>query len=228
MQIFIPSNRKGPCVRRRAFFSRGRALWFSSLFAIVLLQVFSSAAYPAASVTSLLEMRQERVVVQQWDMSCGAAALATVLAFQFGERVTERELALQLVKRREYLANPSVVAARQGFSLLDLKRVAEGHGYKGVGLGNLTLPDLIEHAPLIVPVSLHGYNHFVVFRGRVGDQVVLADPAWGNRTMPVEAFERAWIDYPQMGKIGLAVVPKTGGNQLNRLAPRPDDFVFLP
>ncbi len=167
-------------------------------------------------------------MVQQWDLSCGAAALATVLAFQFNERVTERELALQLVKRKEYLANPSVVAARQGFSLLDLKRVAESHGYKGVGLGNLTLPDLIEHAPLIVPVSLHGYNHFVVFRGQVGDQVVLADPAWGNRTMPAAAFERAWIDYPQMGKLGFAVVPKTGGNQLNRLAPRPDDFVFLP
>ncbi len=195
---------------------------------LVLLQIFGSAAYASAPVVSLLEMRQERVVVQQWDLSCGAAALATVLAFQFGERVTERELALQLVKRKEYLANPSVVAARQGFSLLDLKRVAEGHGYKGVGLGNLTLPDLIDRAPLIVPVSVHGYNHFVVFRGRVGDQVVLADPAWGNRTMPVEAFEQAWIDYPQMGKLGFAVVPEDGANQPNRLAPQPDDFVFLP
>ncbi len=166
-------------------------------------------------------------MVQQWDLSCGAAALATVLAFQFNERVTERELALQLVKRKEYLANPSVVAARQGFSLLDLKRVAESHGYKGVGLGNLTLPDLIEHAPLIVPVSLHGYNHFVVFRGAMDGQVLLADPAWGNRTMPVETFERGWIEYPEMGKLGFAVALRDGALSPNRLAPRLRDFVLL-
>lgn len=176
-------------------------------------------------VRSLLEMRQHNVVVQQWDLSCGAAALATVLAYQFGERVTEREVALKLVQRKEYIADPSLVAARQGFSLLDLKRAAESYGYQGLGLGDLTLKDLVQRAPLIVPVSMRGYNHFVVFRGVLGDKVVLADPAWGNRTLPVETFEQAWMRYPEMGKLGFAVIPTEGGNQPNRLAPRPEDFV---
>src|SRR5205823_3175210 len=38
------------------------------------------------AVRSLLAMRQEKVVVQKWDLSCGAAALATLLTYQHSER----------------------------------------------------------------------------------------------------------------------------------------------
>jgi predicted double-glycine peptidase len=34
--------------------------------------------------------------------------------------------------------------------------------------------------------------HFVVVRGRAGDKLLIADPAYGNRTMDLEAFESAW------------------------------------
>lgn len=44
-------------------------------------------------VRSLLEMRRHNVVVQEWDLSCGAAALTTVLNYQHGDPVTEREVA---------------------------------------------------------------------------------------------------------------------------------------
>jgi uncharacterized protein len=44
-------------------------------------------------VKSLLERRQERVVVQKWELSCGAAALATLLNCQHGDRVSERWIA---------------------------------------------------------------------------------------------------------------------------------------
>jgi hypothetical protein len=199
-----------------------------SILAFVLLVSAAMAAADAtAPVRSLLEMRQERVVVQQWDLSCGAAALTTLLKYQYGEAVTEHEIALQLFKREEYLANPSLVAARQGFSLLDLKRITDARGYNGIGLGNLKLHDLIARAPLIVPISLHGYNHFVVFRGALNGQVLLADPAWGNRTMPVETFDRVWIEYPEIGKLGFSVALRDGTAPPNRLAPQLQDFVLL-
>ena len=79
-------------------------------------------------VKSLLEMRRERVVVQKWDLSCGAAALATLLNYQHGDRVAEREIARGLIQRPEYLADPSRVRAQQGFSLLDLKRYVDQAG----------------------------------------------------------------------------------------------------
>jgi predicted double-glycine peptidase len=195
------------------------------VFALVASDVWASP--PATPVKSLLELRQRQVVVQRWDLSCGAAALATLLTYQYDRPVTERQLALQLVQRKEYLADPTLIAERQGFSLLDLKRVAERYGYEGIGLGQLSLKDLIEHAPLIVPIAVHGYNHFVVFRGVMDGQVFIADPAWGNRTLPVETFEHAWIDYPQLGKLGFELASHDHKVRPNQLAPRVSDLVLL-
>ena len=43
-------------------------------------------------VRSVLEIRHERVMIQKWDLSCGAAALGTLLRYQFGEPVTEKQV----------------------------------------------------------------------------------------------------------------------------------------
>ena len=94
-------------------------------------------------------------------------------------------------------------------------------------MGRLTFNDLVERAPIIVPVNFAGYNHFVVFRGVYGNRVLLADPAWGNRTMLVEKFEQAWIDYPQFGKVGFLVATGDGRTPMGSLAPAAKDFFAL-
>jgi uncharacterized protein len=179
-------------------------------------------------VRSLLEIRNERVVLQRWDLSCGAAALATLLTYQHGDPVPEREIARGLIRRTEYLADPSRVQKGGGFSLLDLQRYVDGRGYEGVGYGRLAFQDLITFAPLIVPLSLNGYDHFVVFRGVWGDRVLLADPGWGNRTMTIERFEDAWLDFPKFGKVGFVVKRRDGAEPPNQLASEPDDFLIPP
>lgn len=178
-------------------------------------------------VRSLLEMRRENVVVQQWDLSCGAAALATLLKYQHGEQVTEKEVAIAMMKRDEYMKNPQLIQLREGFSLLDLKRNVDARGYQGIGYGKLGLEDLVTRAPILVPIRTKGYNHFVVFRGMRGDRVLLADPAWGNRTMSIDEFLDLWIDYPSLGRIGFEVRRKDGRPAPNALAPRTVDFVML-
>jgi uncharacterized protein len=178
-------------------------------------------------VKSLLEMRRENVVIQQWDLSCGAAALATILKYQHGEQVTEKDVAIAMMKREEYIRNPQLLQLREGFSLLDLKRNVDARGYLGNGYGKLQLKDLLEKAPLIVPISVNGYNHFVVFRGVRGDRVLLADPAWGNRTMPVEDFMAHWIEMPSLGRIGFSVQRRDGVEPPNQLMPMAQDFVAL-
>jgi predicted double-glycine peptidase len=181
-------------------------------------------------VRSLMEMRQERVVVQDWDLSCGAAALATLLNFQLGDEVSEREIALGLINREEYLNDPNFVRFRQGFSLLDLKRFVDGRGYKGVGLGKLVVDDLLSAAPVMVPVNFNGYNHFVIFRGIAKttsgkSRVLLADPAFGNRTMPLWKFKAAWLEHPTLGHVGFTVAKREGEGLPNHLAPSASDFV---
>ena len=117
---------------------------------------------------------------------------------------------------------------RQGFSLLDLKRYVEGRGYEGIGYGQLGFEDLIDLAPVMVPVDFNGYNHFVIVRGAVGDRVVLADPAWGNRTMAVERFEDSWLEYPEIGKVGFAVARRDGAEPPGELGLRRGDIVTAP
>lgn len=187
----------------------------------------SNAGAGERPVKSLLEMRHENVVIQKWDLSCGAAALATLLNYQHGEAVPEKELAVAMMKREEYIANPQLIQIREGFSLLDLKRNVDARGYKGIGYGKLQIKDLNEKAPILVPIRTNGYNHFVVYRGMRGERVLLADPAWGNRTMHVHEFMEKWIDYPGLGHIGFVVQPPDGAGTANLLAPRDEDFVML-
>lgn len=175
------------------------------LYMWVLVAAACDAEIPA--VRSLLEIRQQKIVMQEWDLSCGAATLTTLLRYQYGDSVTEKQVALGLIDRDIYVANPDLVKLRQGFSLLDMKRYVDARGYQGLGFGNMTVDDLVKRAPVIVPIGAFGYNHFVIFRGRLHDRVLLADPAWGNRTMTVAAFENAWIEYQRIGRVGFVVEP---------------------
>lgn len=169
---------------------------------------------PAPTV-SLLEIRQENVVAQQWDMSCGAAALATILTYQHNHPISEKQIAEAMLRRTD----PLKVKVKGGFSLLDLKHFVENHGFKGDGYTKLTLRHLNAMGPTIVPLYLDGYNHFVVFRGMLGSKVLLADSGFGNRTLDKDTFEKAWLQ-----NIGFVVRRLDNTPAPNRLSLQPTDF----
>lgn len=224
LSVKSKNRRNSTIVLGKSWGARLRFAWFAW---IALSFCGGAPTAEAQPVKSILEMRQEHVVIQKWDFSCGAAALATILDYRHDDPITEREIAKAMVKREEYIANPQFLRAREGFSLLDLKRYVDQRGYEGIGYGKMSLDDLIERAPVLVPITLNGYNHFVIFRGIWQDRVLLADPGWGNRTMPTEKFEKAWLEYPNFGRVGFVVVQMNGSTPVNRLAPRPDEFLAL-
>ena len=215
-------KRLSRCLSTRAYLTA--LAWFSSTLVLISDYTVAQDFHPVAS---LAEIRERGVVIQEWDLSCGAAALATILNYQHGDSLSEREIATRLMSRTEYLENPLLVSLRQGFSLLDLKRFVDDRGYNGVGLGQMTLAHLTTRAPIIVPINTHGYQHFVVFRGMLGNRVLLADPAFGNRTMLRSTFESAWIDFPEIGHVGFSVERTDSLIPPNQLAPKPSDFVML-
>ncbi len=151
-----------------------------------------AAALPAAAGTlSLKEIREAGVVVQKWDTSCAAAALATVLTYTFNDPVTEREVANGLLRQTE----PLKVRHRGGFSMLDMKRYAAERGYRAIGFRDMSFEDIRYLDAPIIPVNFHGYNHYVVYKGLTPDgKVHIGDPAYGNRRLSREKFEEAWID----------------------------------
>lgn len=148
-------------------------------------------ASAADRVRSLKEIREEGVVVQQWDTSCAAAALATVFTYTFSDPVSEQTVAQGMLRHTE----PLRVRYRGGFSLLDMKRYVEGRGYRATGFRDLAFDDLVLFEGAIVPLNLYGYNHYVVFKGlQGGGDVWLGDPAYGNRTMSKDRFEKVWME----------------------------------
>ena len=75
------------------------------LSTLAITAVLMSAPPSSANVLSLKEIREAGVVMQQWDASCGAAALATVMTYHFGDPVSERAVASGLMKQTEPLTN---------------------------------------------------------------------------------------------------------------------------
>ncbi len=167
---------------------------------------------------SLVELRGEQVVRQNWDLSCGAAAIATLITYQLLHPVSEREVATAMLHR----TSPQLVRARLGFSLLDLKVYAATRGFGAAGFGQMTLADLDTMAPAIVPIRRHGFRHYVVYRGRRGDRVLLADPAFGNRTMSVDSFEASWAN-----AIGFIVFDPAEPHPPNRMG-APAELFAIP
>jgi predicted double-glycine peptidase len=194
---------------------------------LVLAGCTAPPAGAAKPVRSLIELRHHNVVQQHWELSCAAAALATVLRYQYALPVTERMVALGLIDRAEYLANPDLVRLRRGFSLLDMKRYVDGLGFDGIGLGQLVFSDLLDLAPIIVPMNLQGFPHFVVFRGATSRTVLLADPAFGNVTMSRTKFLHGWIDFRDIHHVGFVVKEAGALASPGRLAARPSDFAVL-
>ncbi len=139
-------------------------------------------------VRSLLEYRNENLIRQQWDNSCAAAALASLLTYEHGRPVTERQVATGLLRQTDELK----VRTRGGFSLLDMKRYLKDLGVDSNGYSEMSIDDLADMAPMIVPLRLHGYDHFVIVRSVAGRHIESGDPAFGNYRMESTSFLRRW------------------------------------
>lgn len=138
-------------------------------------------------VVSMRERRYVDLVPQQTDFSCGAAALATVLRYAYGQDVSEQQVLQGL-----FTVSDVELVRERGFSLLDLKRYVESLGMRGRGY-RVSGEKLDEVSiPTIVLLDLKGYKHFVVLKKTEGERVYLADPALGNKIMEREAFLSAW------------------------------------
>ena len=141
-------------------------------------------------VWSWKELREQNIVMQRRDFSCGAAALATVVKHYWGDDVTE-ELFLRAL---DGVLSAEDVRDRiqNGLALTDLKKSAERAGYDA-SIGRLSFSELAKaKVPLVVGITVKDYDHFVVFRGTDGRYAYLADPIRGNIREPIGVFQCQW------------------------------------
>ncbi|MDH5832449.1 C39 family peptidase [Luteimonas kalidii] len=138
-------------------------------------------------VTSLKEARFRATVPQRYDFSCGSAAVATLLTYQYGTPVDEAEVFAHM-----YATGDQARIRAEGFSLLDMRRYLASRGFEADGF-RVPLDRLPEQGlPAIVLVNDRGYRHFVVVRGLRHGRVLVADPARGARAIPRRDFARIW------------------------------------
>ena len=82
----------------------------------------------AVKVTSLKEARFKATTQQQYDFSCGSAAVATILTHHYGYPVSEQAVFEEMFTR----GNQEKIR-REGFSLLDMKTYLSAHGFQADG-----------------------------------------------------------------------------------------------
>jgi hypothetical protein len=141
-------------------------------------------------VPSWKELRQRNIVMQKRDYSCGAAAMATVLRYYWGDAVSEDNVLIVLLAT----LTPEETKDRfkHGLAISDLRRTAVKMGYQS-SIGTMSFEGLSgARLPLIVPLKVEGQDHFVVYRGMVAGRVYLADPIRGNVRPTFAEFSRQW------------------------------------
>ena len=146
----------------------------------------TGASYNIA-VTSYRDIPFRTVVRQQFDYSCGSAALATLLRYHYGLERSEHELFQAM-----YAAGDHIRIRKAGFSLFDMKRYLQTQGLSSDGY-RLNWPQLAAlRAPAIAMVTVRGYRHFVVIKGIRADAVLVGDPAAGLRIYSKDDFLDVW------------------------------------
>lgn len=144
----------------------------------------------AKRVRNYRELKRQNIVMQQRDYSCGAAALATVAYYYWGDNVDEEfflsilDHILTVEEAKERVEN--------GLAMSDLRRAAVEAGYKAI-VGKVSFQKLTESkVPLVVGITVDDYDHFVVYRGTDGIYVYLADPIRGNLRVRTHTFLKQW------------------------------------
>lgn len=163
-------------------------LWVSVVMAAELSVRTPYGAPINKRVMSMKEMKFKNIVRQETDFSCGAASLATIMRYFYDDaNASENEIVEWLLKNGDMEK-----IQERGFSLLDLKTYAQNMGYKADGY--MVKPEQLPKIkiPSIVLMNTNGYSHFVVLKGVLDGKAYVADPALGNRRIPMDEFLAAW------------------------------------
>jgi predicted double-glycine peptidase len=135
------------------------------------------------------EQRFQKTIHQQYDFSCGSAALATLLTHHYNFPVSEQE-----VFREMFTRGDQAKIKKEGFSLLDIKNYLAIRGFDADGYVAEIEKLSTAGVPAIVLVKEQGYYHFVVVKGLRDGRVLIGDPSSGTRAISKSKFTEIWAN----------------------------------
>ena len=150
----------------------------------------AGAGSPVEKPLSFVEVKFAQTVRQQFDFSCGAATVATMLTYYWGRETSEIEV--MTVLRSRYPSEDWKKLQDQGFSFDDLIWTVNKFGFEGQG-AELPAEELGKlEGPVIVHLNKGKFEHFSVVRAAKAGNVFLSDPVTGAVTMSLEEFSRQY------------------------------------
>ncbi len=156
------------------------------------------------SVRHWKSLRDDKVVKQDKDFSCGAAALATLLNGFYGQSLTEDVLLKALDKGDNSASFEDMVKAMPQF------------GFRAVGYATNYEQLSKLKRPVVVYLKHEKNDHFSVIRGIDANSVWLADSSLGNRRYSKDQFLAMWDTRGNEALKGkfLAVLPSNNDSEL--------------
>ncbi len=152
-------------------------------------------------VSSYYEIRNKNVVRQNYEESCGAASIATILNLIDVKRYSENDI-LQKLKQNNNNIGTNLI------SFMQMKQALKLLGLHSVGYQiNQSIFNYFK-IPVIVKIENDPrYPHFVVVMNYSGDYVKIFDPNFGEYISSKEQFYKLW-DKNNNGGYVLIIKPK--------------------
>ncbi|WP_257842581.1 C39 family peptidase [Helicobacter sp. 13S00477-4] len=164
------------------------------------------------SPKSWIEFKNDNLVRQEYDYTCGSASLATILKYYYSVEVTESDIIKGILKSKGYDSTQNEVL-KEGdniISFLDLSEYARKNGFRAVGLA-IDFEALKKlKIPAIIFVNVRNIGHFSVYKAMDEEYVYLSDPSFGNIKVRLSQFKEMFYqrnDGKHPGKI-LVILPQ--------------------
>lgn len=171
-------------------------------------------------IKSWLELKNQNMIKQEYDYSCGSATLATILKYYYNLEIDER-IVLDGVLKSKGLSKENKNEFENSYislSFYDLATYTNSLNFKAIGL-SLSLDSLKElQVPVILFIKIRKDEHFTVYKSMDENFVYLSDPTFGNIKISIAKFKEMFYqreDLTHPGKI-LAIIPKSDDVKVNK------------
>lgn len=186
---------------------------------LYILAFFPLTLWAEFVVKSYQELKNENMIRQNYEQSCGAASLATLLNMSNFKQFTELEI---LQAMNEKALNTDMVSFSQLIATLE-KLGFEGGAYQ---IERTSLDKLVG-LPLLVKIEDDPrFPHFVIIINHKGDFLQILDPSSGAYISSKREFFSLW-DRDKKGGFVLMVPSKTQKQSKLNL-PNKTHFEFQP
>ncbi len=188
-------------------------IWLLPISLIADLSIIKQEFNINKNITSWIEIKNNNLVRQNFDYSCGSASLSTILKYFYNQNISEKDVLENILEYKGFNKKDSNKLENSDFALsfLDLVQYLQTINFKAIGIAldfnNLTKLQI----PVIIFVKIRNNEHFTIYKKADANYIYLADPSFGNikikKAKFIEMFyTRNIADYK--GKI-LVIIPMT-------------------